>query len=254
MNNTIIELYENHNQLLNASIDKITVEVIKKKKNCLGGQLIALTGCSPLAGTTSFSISLAIAMAATGRSTVLVDCDMRKGVQYKKLNDETNIGLANYISSQNENGAQEENIVYSTNIDNLFYIPCGDSEENPTRILCSGRMDDLMSYLREKYECIILDFPSICVVPDAQIMFGKADGIILVAALGETKKVNIKDARRLIMPFMDSYYGMVINKTPKDIFKSAVKDYDYYLLDKLGKQQFEKNKAYMERTSKKGDE
>lgn len=251
MNNTIIELYENQDQLLNASIDKVTVEIIKKRKNITSGQVIVLTGCSPLAGTTSTSISLAIAMAATGRKTVLVDCDMRKAVQYKKLNDEANVGLANFISSQTESQEKEENITYQTNIDSLFYIPCGNSDENPTRILCSERMDELLSALRNHYDCIILDFPSISVVPDAQIMFGKADGIIYISALGETKKEHINDARRIIAPFKEAYYGMIINKTPLRIYKSNVKNYDYYLLDKRGKQKFEKNKAYIMSTEKR---
>lgn len=253
MNDSVIELYENQDQLLNASIDKITVELIKKRKDISNGQIIALTGCSPHAGTTSVSISLAIAMAATGRTTVLVDCDLRKAVQYKKLNDETNVGLANFISSQSDNLKDEELITYKTNIDNLFYIPCGDSDENPTRILCSGRMDSLIDFLNSHYECIILDFPSIDAVPDAQIMFGKADGIVLISALGKTSKSQIKDARRVVAPFMDSYYGMVINRTPLDIYKSFDKNFDYYLLDKKGLQKFEKNKMYIKKINKKGE-
>lgn len=252
MDKKIIELYENKNQLLNASIDKITVELLKKKEDSSQGQTIVLTGCSPLAGTTSVSISLAIAMAATGRRTALVDCDLRKAVKYKKLNDDANVGLANYISSQNEFANNPSDITYETNIDNLFYIPCGDSEENSTRILCSEKMNGLLDQLKASYDCVILDFPSISVVPDAQVMFGKADGIILIAALGETKKVHIKDARRLIAPFEQSYYGMIINKAPMDIYKANVKNYDYYLLDKRGKQKFEKTKAYMLRAGKKG--
>lgn len=250
-----VELYENKNQLLNASIDKITVEIIKKKKESSMSQAIAMTGCSPLAGTTSVSISLAIAMAATGRKTVLVDCDMRKAVRYKKLNDNVKVGLASYISSQHENVVELKDVICETNIDNLFYISCGDSDENSTRILCSPKIDILLTELKASYDCIIFDLPSINIVPDAQIMFGKVDGIIYVAALGETKKIHIKDARRLVAPFLETYYGMIINKTPMDIYKANVKNYDYYLLDRKGMQKFENNKAYIKRrASGKGGE
>lgn len=247
MNKTPIELYENESQLLNSSIDKITVEVIKRKKSESSNQTILLTGCSPLAGTTSVSISMAIAMAATGRKTILVDCDVRKARKYKKLNDNVKVGLANYLSIQNDNCDNIADIIYDTNKDNLSYIPCGDSLENPTRILCSEKMNSLISYLKDKYDCVLFDFPSFSVVPDVQIMFGKSNGIILVTALGETKKSQIKDARRILAPFKDSYYGMIINKTPKDIYKRNVKNYDYYLLGKDGKQHFENNLAYKNR-------
>ena len=64
-----IELYENTNQLLNASIDKITVELIKKRSNGEFAQTVIITGCTPLVGTTTVSIGIAIAMASTGRKT-----------------------------------------------------------------------------------------------------------------------------------------------------------------------------------------
>ena len=243
-NKSVVTLYENSSQLLNASIDKITVEIINKKGSQEGAQVIVMTGCSPLAGTTSTSISLAIAMATTGRKTVLVDCDVRKYNEYKKLNEAVENGLADYISDKKGKPIQTDSIIYKTNVDNLWYVPCGKTEENPTRILCSGKMDTFLAELREKYDFVFLDFPSFSVVPDAQIMFSKADGIILIAALGETKKSQIKDARRLVSKYSDSYYGMIINKTPKEVFRANVKNSDYYLKNKEGKQHFENSKAY----------
>ena len=245
-----IELYENTNQLLNASIDKITVELIKKRSNGEFAQTVIITGCTPLVGTTTVSIGIAIAMASTGRKTLLVDCDVRKESEYKKLNDNAKKGLANYISQKGTDSSRLEDILYETNIDNLFYTPCGTSVENPTRILCSGKMDDFFENVKHKYDFVIYDFPSLNVVPDARIMFGKCDGIILVSALGTTRKTDIRDARRLIEPFLDRYYGMIVNKTPLDIYKSNVKNYDYYLLDRNGKQKFEKNSAYRKKTEK----
>lgn len=239
-----IELYENTNQLMNASIDKITVELINKRNEQGTSQVILLSGCSPLAGTTSISISLAIAMAATDRKTVLIDCDVRKSGKYKKLNDDVKVGLANYLLNKDLGKKKVEDIVYDTNIHNLKYIPCGDSDENPTRTLCSNRFDELLTEIRDAYDCILLDCPSFSVVPDAQIMFGKVDGIVFVSALGMTKKSHIKDARRIIAPYIDRYYGMIINKVPKDIFKANVKNSDYYLLNRDGNQRFENARAY----------
>ena len=76
-NKNVVTLYENKNQLVNAAIDKIVVEVFNHQIS-ENVQSILLFGASPLAGTTTTSIDLAIAMAATGRKTLLVDCDVRK--------------------------------------------------------------------------------------------------------------------------------------------------------------------------------
>ena len=248
-----IHLYENNNQLLYAAIDKIIVEIINKKEN-EGAQIIALTGSSPLVGTTSTAISISIAMAASSRKTVLIDCDMRKARKYKKLNDQAGKGLADYVSAGYETCVLTEQLLYPTNVENLFYIPCGITEENATRILCSERVDELLGELRNTFDCVILDCPSISVVPDAQIMFKKVDGIIVIAALGETKRSQIKDIRQLLSAFNDKYYGMIINKIPHDIYKRNVKNADYYLTDKKGKQRFEKTKAYKKHKSGNTDE
>ena len=242
--NNIIELYENTNQMLNASIDKITVALIEKRKTVDKAQSIVVTGCSPLAGATSTSISVAIAMAATGRKTLLVDCDVRKSFQYKKINDNIRKGLADFISLRNEKGVKIEDITYQTNIDNLWCVPSGKSEENPTRILCSDNMNRFIDHVESNFEFVIFDFPSISVVPDVQTMFKNDVGIVLVVAIGETKKAQIKDANRLIRPFKEKYYGMIVNKIPFDMYKVHEKNYDYYLLGKDGKQKFEKSRGY----------
>ena len=244
-----IELYENKNKLLYAAIDKITVKIIDKKEE-EGAQVIAITACSPLAGTTSTAISLAIALAATSRKTLLVDCDVRKAGIYKKLNDSAQNGLAEYISGKDDGMVSIDEVLYATNVDNLYYIPCGTTDKNTTRILCSEKLDQMINELREAFDCVILDCPSISVVPDAQIMFKKVDGIIVVAALGETKRSQIKDTRRLIADYQDKYYGMIVNKIPRDIYKKNVKNSDYYITDKKGRQRFEKTKAFKKFKSK----
>lgn len=247
--NTVIKLYENTNQLLNSAIDKITVELISKRLEKDRAQILVLSGCSALAGTTSTSISLAIAMAATGRKTILVDCDVRKADNYKKLNEDVYRGLANYITDDDSKIVIED-VVYETNISNLLYIPCGETNGNPTRVLCSEKMNTLLDKLSSENDCIILDFPSISIVPDAQILFSKTDGVIFVAALGETKKSQIRDAKKISAKLGNKYYGLIINKVKRDIYKANVKNCDYYLLDKDGKQKFEKNKAYINKEGK----
>lgn len=238
--NRIVELYENKDQILNAAIDRVVVEIFNRKKD-IYGQKILLTGCSPLAGTTSICIALAIAIANTGRKVVLVDCDFRKFMKYKKLNEATENGLSNYLIKNGSAELGAEDIVYRTNVRGLEFIPCGYCEENPTRILCSERFPALINQLAKQYDCIIFDVPSLATVPDAQVLFPYMDGISLVTALGETKKRHIKDARRLVAPFADNYYGMIINKVSKGQYKNANKEYGYYLLDKTGNQKLRKS-------------
>lgn len=248
----IIELYENSNVVLNTAVDQIIVEIVKKKKQFNYAQTLLLTGVSPLAGTTSIAISLAIAMANTGRKTVLVDCDLRKSFRYKKSNDNIKKGLSDILSDEFMIISDFNAINYETNIQNLYLIPCGGLQQNATRIICSEKMDGLLNELKAEYECIIFDFPSINVVPDAKVMMSRVDGIILISALGETRKKQLTDARRLLKPYAENYYGMIINKTPMDLYKANVKNYNYYGYDSKGNQKFETSKMFERYKKSKG--
>lgn len=230
-----IVLYENQNQSVNAAIDKIVVELINKQVD-KQGRSIALLGASPLAGTTTTSIDMAIAMAATGRKVLLVDCDVRKAVQYKKLNDKIDGGLADYLLESEEKIKSIDDMVYDTNVDGLYYVPCGTYSNNSTRVMCSTRLQPLMEVFERHFDFVIYDLPSIAVVPDAQVMFHSVDGIVLLVALGETRKKQIKDAKRKIAPFAEKYYGMIINKIETGMYRRNIKEFDYYLADRKGEQ------------------
>lgn len=240
-----VHLYENKNQLITDAIDKIVVELFNKRDNSNQAQTVVLTGCSPIVGTTSTCIGLGIAIATTQRKTLLVDCDVRKALKYKKLSEHTSKGLANYLlQDSNKEKLELEDVIYDTNIENLSYIPCGDSSESSTRILCSTRMEKMIDTIKERFDCVIFDFPSLAIVPDAQILFQSVDGIVLLAALGETRKQQIKEAKLKIAPFADKYYGMIVNKVQLDMYKQNVRDYDYYFVDPKGEQKLKGNAAY----------
>lgn len=244
----IINLYAKNEQLMNAAIDKIVVDLFNKREKNQGGQAIVLTGCSPLTGVTYTSIALGIAMASSQRKTLLIDCDVRKAIKYKKLNEEASSGVADYLLNDE---IQLEDVIYETNIESLSYMPCGEYSNYSTRVLCSPRMDELIVKAKEMYDCILLDVPSIGIVPDAQILFPMVDGIILLAALGETRKKQIKEAKMKVVPFASKYYGMIVNKIPMDVYRQNVKDYDYYFVDKKGEQKFHKSEAYQKYRKKK---
>ena len=257
MQEKIVNLYENSNQLVNAAIDKVVVEIFnKRKQESNRAQTIVLLGASPLVGTTSTAIDLAIAAAATGRHVLLIDCDVRKSEKYKKLNEQVSKGLADFLlqdcgDQQDSVRVNTEEILYDTNVENLQYIPCGNYAVNPTRVMCSSRLNPLIEEMQGRYDYIICDLPSITVVPDAQILFPLADGIVLLVALGETRKKEIREAKKKIMPFADKYYGMIVNKIDLDIYKKNVKNCDYYLPNVKGEQKLGNSAARRKYEKKK---
>lgn len=251
----MIQLYENKDQIFNDSIDRIIIELFNKKNKKDEADFLMLTGCSALSGTTSISIAIAIAIANTNRRVLLVDCDMRKSAQYKKLNQNINYGFADYLEGKDGDKELFKKIVKETNIKNLFYIPCGYCKTNPTRLLCSEKMKDVIEETKTNCDYVIFDVPSLSIVPDANVLFKYVDGSILVAALGETTKLQIKQAKRKLLKQNSSYYGMIVNKVDKSEFNKVVRNYDYYFNDGSGGQKLnERIKMFRkEQKEKKGE-
>lgn len=234
-----IELYERKDMMLHDAFERIIVEIHLKRQN-FGYKTFVFTGCNVNAGTTTVAINLAIAMAKAGWKTILVDCDMRKIQEYKRLNEkaEEGNGLGEFLSEE----CSIDDIIYETNQNNLSYIPSNGKHTEIINKLCSTQMSKLLKELDEKYDYIILDFPAVTSAIDANIIAGKADACILIAAIEETKKKQLNEAYNSLQQAGANVIGTIVNKVPKKEYKLCIEDYDYY-----------KMKKYMEKGKKKGN-
>lgn len=231
-----IKFYRSESQLMNDAIDRIVVEFHRRKKEC-GDKTFLLTGCSSEVGTTSISINLAIALSVAGWKTALVDCDMRKNDKYKRLNSESEVGLVDYLEAD----ASLDNIAYPADYEQLDYIPCGaTSDVSPVRLLCSSKMEQLVDELKDKYDFVIFDFPSIDIVPDADILIPTIDVVALVASIRKTTKQQLAEAKLKMAIYEDKYAGVIVNRVDMMQYRKYNHDYDYFQTEKLN-QKYEKN-------------
>lgn len=223
--NKQIEIYRTSDQILSDAVDRVIVEIYHRKSDGKSS-LIAFTGCSAECGTTTVAINTAVALSMAGWNTILVDCDIRKDCEYKRLNYDIKNGLSDYIIDQET--LKLSDIVYPTNLEHLRYIPCGYSNSYPLRLLCSAKMKELMIDLSDQYDYVIFDLPAVTIMPDADILFPYMDGIALVAALGNTTKKQLIVARTKMKLYSEQYYGLVVNKVRMEQYKKFIKDYDYF--------------------------
>ena len=223
---TRINIYQSESQIVRDAIDKVIVQVYRKKRD-FGHKSFLLTGCSVGCGTTYTAINMSVALANAGWKTVLVDCDIRKGMEYKRLNQDIKTGLSDYLT-----GKVKETI-YSTNNEKLDYVPCGNNDESPVRLLATREMELLDSELKEKYDFVIYDFPSVNIVPDAGIMIPVVDDVILVVGMNETTKEQMAAAKAKVKETEGKYMGVIANKLELPEYRHYVKDYDYFKSDRL---------------------
>lgn len=218
-----LEIYKNNNFVLNDSFDQAVMNLyILKKQN--GYKSFVICGCEAGNGATTVSINLAAALASSGYKTVLIDGDMRKKLNHKRLNEKVTWGLSDYLMSKIE----LEDAIYETTTDNLSYIPCGELLDNPVRLLCSDKMNKIRDELAKKYDYILYDMPSVTAAMDAEVIAVSVDATILVSTIGETSKKGLIEAANALTNVKANLIGIIVNKIDMDQYISAHEAYDYF--------------------------
>lgn len=166
--------------------------MLDKEKNC---QVLMLTSSNPASGKSFVSLNLAASLALTGKRTILLEMDIRKGS--KRNADEAVLpGLTHYLSGKMTDLSQL--IHPCPGLEELDVITSGPIPPNPAELLLEQALDDLIGQLREQYDYVVMDTVPFGMVADAQIISRVVDLCIYVIREG------LMDRRRL--PDVESLY------------------------------------------------
>ena len=172
---------------------------------------ILLTSCMPNEGKSTVSTYLWKMLAEAGFPTVLVDVDLRKSVLMKRLQadaEKETKGLNHYLSGL----AEYDEVVYKTNIDNAYIVPCTQLLENPSPLLEDVRFRELLDKLAAEYRFVIVDTPPLGSVSDGALIASMCDGAVLVIRAGETPKAMIRQSLHEIEQSGCKLLGTVLNR------------------------------------------
>lgn len=169
---------------------------------------IVISSSTPAEGKSTISVNLAHAAAALGQRVLLVDTDLRRPKVHEQLGLENTSGLSNAISSNLE---VERLIQQSPGESNLFILTAGQIPPDPTKLLSSQKMQNLMEQFKAAYDLVIYDTPPLVGLADTKLIASKTDGIVMVVRLGKTKRSVLSQALEGIKLFSVPVLGMVIN-------------------------------------------
>jgi len=202
------------------------VQFSKLRKDAL--KTIMVTSPAPQEGKSTIALNLAGSFAHSNRKTLLIDADLRKPRLHSVFNKEKDPGLVDYLFGE----ILYERLINSTSTKNLFLITSGTLAPNPSEVLDSIEMDDLLKKVREEFDYVIIDTPPIVAVTDAEILARKVDGSILVVSSNKTEK-NLLDLGLKLIKNDDSFLiGTVLNNfSAKSGYGSYYKYYYYYTAD-----------------------
>jgi capsular exopolysaccharide synthesis family protein len=202
------------------------VQFSKLRKDQL--KTIMVTSPAPQEGKSTIALNLAGSFAHSNRRTLLIDADLRKPRLHSVFKKDKEPGLVNYLFGE----ISFEKLVNTTETRNLFLITSGTIAPNPSEVLDSVEMDDLLKKVREEFDYVIIDTPPIVAVTDAEILSRKVDGSILVVSSNKTEK-NLLDLGLKLIRNEDSFLiGTVLNNfSAKSGYGSYYKYYYYYAAD-----------------------
>lgn len=167
---------------------------------------ILVTSTEKGEGKTVSAGNLAMAMALDDKKTVLIDADLRK-LSWSSADDpDLNQGLTNYLSGS----MKMEDMLIDTSIPNLSMINSGPLPPNPTELIASLRMDQLLFELEESFDIIIIDSPPM-VFSDAAVLAAKVDGCVFISSAGTTKVSHAQQAVDQLKTVHATILGAVLN-------------------------------------------
>jgi len=168
---------------------------------------IMFTSAGPGEGKSTTVANTAVALAQSGKKVILMDCDFRKPVQHK-IFGKKNRGLTNVLVEE----VKIEDFLQKTEIENLRILTGGPIPPNPSELLGSNKMQEVLDYLKSQADYLIIDVPPVVAVTDACVLAAKVDGITLVVNFGTIRPEIAKKAKNLLLKANGHVLGVIINR------------------------------------------
>ena len=174
-----------------------------------GKRMIAVTSTQPLEGKTTTACNLAVALALGGSRVMLIDADMRRPGLHRTMGLQNEVGLSHVLTGQ----ARVREAVQRTSEPNLYVMTAGRTPPNPSELLSSARMQNLIANLQAgPFDWVIIDTPPVLAVTDAVIIAPYVSGLVFVVGAEMTRRAHAERAIETIQSGKPNIIGAVLNR------------------------------------------
>jgi capsular exopolysaccharide synthesis family protein len=168
---------------------------------------MAVTSTLPGEGKTVSVANLAVTLAQSGKTVLVVDADLRRPRQHRLFKVKNTFGLTTYLTDS----VSVKDVVKSTDIPNLFLVNAGPIPPNPAELLGSDKMTRFIKMMREECDFMLFDLPPMLEISDALILGAKVDGLVLVVWGDKTSREALKKTREKLDMLKVRTLGVIIN-------------------------------------------
>jgi len=186
-------------------------------------KLVALTSAEPSEGKTATTANLAVVMAQLGRKVLIIDADLRRPRMHKIFRVSNRVGLVNFLTGP----VDPKRLFFQTEVPNLMICPSGPIPPNPSELLSSERMRELLALVRSRFDFVLIDTPPALPVADAVILGPLMDGMVVCARAGVLTRDDAKLCRERLSYADLKIFGTVLNRY-RNQHQRYGKDYNYY--------------------------
>jgi receptor protein-tyrosine kinase len=185
-------------------------------------RMIVVTSGSPSEGKTTTSLNIALALAESEHSVVLVDGDLRRPRLAKYLNVTGAVGFSTALFG----GAPLDEVLQKTEFPRLTVLTAGTIPPNPSELLGSVAARKILDELRNRFDYVIIDSPPLLAVTDGLILAAQADGALVVVRAGQTKRDQLTHAIGMLNDVGATILGTVLTLIPSR--GGGAYSYNYY--------------------------
>jgi capsular exopolysaccharide synthesis family protein len=186
-------------------------------------RVIVVSSAVPGEGKSTTASNLAIAFAEAGKRVLLLDADLRMPKIAEYLGLEGAVGLTNVLAGQ----VAPADVVQQWGKAGLWVLPSGSIPPNPSELLGSQNMADLLDSFRDAFDMVILDAPPLLPVTDAAVIATRSDGAVLVGRAGRTTRSQINAAMAALRAVDARVLGCLLNMLPSAGTDAYGYDYGY---------------------------
>ena len=172
--------------------------------------VLAITSSLPAEGKSSTAANLAITFSEAGKKVLLIEGDLRRPVLADLFRLEGAVGLTNVLAHQ----VVLDDVVQHWGAHGLHFMASGPIPPNPSELLGSDAMVDLLVEARRLYDLVVIDTPPLLPVTDGAITAAGADGAIVVVRYGKTRTTDVERALENLRAVDARLLGTVLNRAP----------------------------------------
>ncbi len=190
-------------------------------------KLLMFTSSGPEVGKSFVVANLGVALAEAGHRVIVICADMRKPSLHTFFHLDNKAGLSTVLIGK----ARLEDCLRSSGMFNLKVLTSGPLPPNPSELLGSRRMNEVLEQARQMADIVLLDTPPVLATSDAAVLGPRADGVIMVLSSGISKRDENRKTRELLEQVKSKILGVILNNVHK------THNYGYYYYYNRGAQQ-----------------